>query len=450
MKAFVLPLLDICLNHNGHDSSQDLAKQKVFASLFPGQEFIDGKLEKVMVEAHKVVRTGLLLLYYLRDDNEFQQGFDYSQIVRKRGLSVRYQHLLKRLKKKQEDSQQKNANNIYQQFQLENAIHDEESLHNQKRGDLNIPNVLYALQLHGQLNRLALLNRFLLQRKVAKLDIPETLKPILEENAPSEMYLEQSPALRINHAIFDLLKKECPESSDIRFLFDLLRQQEQYLDRESLQEFYTYLRNLCILVLSADIEKLEIEFTLHELYKDNLTRGYLHNEGKLLPSRYWAVSSNAVRVKEFDWAFDFIEKYKLEILGENESQDIYRLNLANYFFGIGHFSDCLDNIPPTFPFVDYLLTGKRLEIKAYYELKSELLSFKLDAFKVFLSRTSPKLLSDAQRQSHVDFANLLHQLTNSIPGDPKRSELLVSRIQEKKQSAEWRWLLEKAKELKEK
>ena len=450
MKAFVLPLLDICLNHSDNGLPQSLAKQTVFALLFPRQEFIDGKLEKVMVEAHKVVRTVLLLLYYLREDNEFQQGFDYSQIVRIRGLSIRYQHLLMRLKKKQEDGQRKNANYFHQQFQLENAIHDEESLHNQKKGDLNIPNVLYTLQLHGHLNRLALLNRFLLQRKVAKLDIPETLKPILEENALSDMYLEQSPALKINHAIFYLLNKERPESSDIRLLLDLLRQQEQYLDRESLQEFYTYLRNLCILVLSADIEKIEIEFTLHELYKDNLKKGYLHNEGKLLPSRYWAVSSNAVRVKEFDWALEFIEKYKFEVIGENENQDIYRLNLANYLFGVGAFSECLDNIPPSSPFVDYLLTGKRLEIKAYYELQSDLLSFKLEAFKVFLSRTSPKLLSETQRQIHSDFANLLHQILNSLPGDPKRSNLLVSRIQEKKQSAEWRWLLEKAKELKDK
>ncbi len=86
--------------------------------------------------------------------------------------------------------------------------------------------------------------------------------------------------------------------------------------------------------------------------------------------------------------------------------------------------------------------------KPYYELKSDLLSFKLEAFKVFLSRTSPKLLSDAQRQNHIDFANLLSQIANSLPGDSKRSDLLLKRIQEKKQAAEWRWLLEKAKALK--
>ena len=287
-----------------------------------------------------------------------------------------------------------------------------------------------------------------MQKKVAKFEIPETIKPILEKNLDSEQYLERFPALHTNLAIFNLLQKHRPDVSDIQMLLGLLRQYEEKLDKESLQEFYTYLRNVCTLVIAAGNEQVEIEFTLHELYKDNLARGYLHNEGRLLPSRYWAVSSNAVRVKEFVWALDFIEKYKFELIGENETQDIYRLNLANYLFGVGRFSECLDNIAANSPFVDYLLNGKRLEIKAHYELQSELLPFKLEAFKVFLSRTSPKLLSEPQRQIHLDFANLLHQLIYSTPGDPKRSDLLIKRIQEKKQAAEWRWLLEKAKALK--
>ena len=40
-----------------------------------------------------------------------------------------------------------------------------------------------------------------------------------------------------------------------------------------------------------------------------------------------------------------------------------------------------------------------------------------------------------------------HQIVYSTPGDAKRSELLVKRVHERKQAAEWRWLLEKAQEL---
>jgi hypothetical protein len=82
-----------------------------------------------------------------------------------------------------------------------------------------------------------------------------------------------------------------------------------------------------------------------------------------------------------------------------------------------------------------MLTAKRLEIKAYYELQDDLLSYKLDAFKVFLSRTSPKLLSDFQRKIHVEFVNLLIQICQSAPGDHKRSDVLIKCINEKNKLA---------------
>ncbi len=160
---------------------------------------------------------------------------------------------------------------------------------------------------------------------------------------------------------------------------------------------------------------------MHELYLHNLAHGHLLYEGKISPNRYLVVSENAMKIKQFEWTLDFIERYKDEIYGENENRDIYRLNMANYLFGVGQFSECLDYIPATSPFVDYLLQGKRLELKALYELQSDLLSYKLDAFKMFLSRTSRNLLSDTQRQIHVDFTNHLAQIISATPGDQQRA-----------------------------
>ncbi len=449
MRAQVIPLLEICLNHPWHLSDQKLDKKNVYEKVFPDQAFVEGKLEKVMVEAHKVVRTFLLVHRYLREENTFHQLLDLSEIVREQGLDNRYQQLMVKLQKIQTESPYVNTQFLRRQFLLEYSKYDDESVRNQTKGDLNIPNTIFALELDYVLNRLVLLNQFLLQQKITHLEVPETISLLLEQNYLPSKYLEASACLKINYEISILLRKALPTHLDVRALFDLLLLHENDLDSKSLREFYTYLRNFCLLALTADFEKVDLEYMLHELYRDNLERGYLHYEGKISRNRYWAVSTNATRTKDFPWALEFIEKYKHEIRDENETQDFYRLNLANYFFAVGRLSECLDNIADTFPFVDYLLIAKRLELKAYYELRSELLPYKLDAFKMFLSRTSQKLLSEAQRQLNVDFANLLTQLHNSPPGDPKRSELLTKRIQEKKQAAEWRWLLEKAKALKD-
>ena len=448
MRDQVVPLLKLCFNHPWDSTSQNIEKKEVYVKLFPGQVFLEGKLDKVMVEAHKIVRAFLLVQHYFREENEFNQIFDFSEVVRKRGLASRYQKLMKRLQKGQEEDLPKNTTFIYRQFLLEYAKFEEESLRNQAKGDLNIPDTIHALELHSYHNRLELLNQFLLQQKIASLEVPDTIQFLIDNNNIPFRYLEISPPVKINFEIFKLLKKKHPEPSDVRLLFDLLLYHEKDLDSSQLRDFYAYLRNFCVLTVSADYEQVEMEVVLHELHKDNLYRGFMHYEGKLNRSKYWIISHTAMKVTAFAWAQEFIEKYKHEIRDENETQDLYRLNLANYMFRTNRFSECLDNIPPSSPFVDYLLHGKRLELKALYELNSEFLSYKLDAFKMFLSRTSKKLISESQRQIHTDFVNLLYQIVNSRPGDQKRSELLQKRIQEKKQSGEWRWLLEKAKALK--
>ncbi|MFN0175598.1 MAG: hypothetical protein ACKVU0_13185 [Saprospiraceae bacterium] len=448
MKDRVTPLLELCFNHLRDSTSQNLEKNEVYAKLFPGQEFLEGKLEKVMVEAHKIVRAFLLVQHYFREENDFQQGFDFSKVVHKRGLTSRYQQLMTKLHNTQESVLLRNSTYVYHQFLLEYAEFEEASVRNQAKGDLNIPKTIQALELYSYYNRLELLNQLLLQQKITRFEVPDTIKILIDNNSIPAYYLDLSPPVKVNFEIFKVLKKKYPEPFDVHSLFDLLLFYEKDLDSNLLRDFYGYLRNICVLTVWADYAQVEMELVLHELHKDNLKRGFLHYEGKINRSKYWMVSHTAMKVNDFAWALEFIEKFKHEIRDENESKDLYRLNLANYLFRVGRFSECLDNIPASTPFVDYLLQGKRLELKALYELRSDLLTYKLDAFKMFLSRTSKKLLSENQKQIHSDFANLLHQLIHSLPGDTKRSELLVKRILEKKQSAEWPWLLEKAKDLK--
>ncbi len=447
MKSYVKPLLVICLKHPWHDTDQKLGKAEVSALLFTGQAFVEGKLEKVMVEAHKVIRDFLLAQNYFREENEFRQVFDFAEIIRLRGLDTRYRHLLTQLKKIIADTQGHSTLFFHDQFLLEYIIHNEESLHNQVRGDLNIPNTLDALEMHLHLNRLALLNVYLLQQKAANINVPDSMKVRLEDPNVPERFLEQSPTLKINYAIFKLLAKESNEKKDIQLLFDLLLKYEKNLTASQLRDFYTYLRNICVLVLIADPEAAEINNLLYELYKNNLERGYLHYEGKLQPNLYLAISESAARSNNQEWALSFIEKYKNDIIGENETRDIYRLNLAYYLFGVGRFSECLDNIPATSLNVSNLLAGKRLELKALYELQSDLLPYKLDAFKMFLSRTSHKLLPPARRQMNVEFNNLFYQLMSLIPGDQKHALRFLERVEKRKQTAERYWLLAKAKQL---
>lgn len=448
-RSHLVPLFNLFLNHIVEKNALVLEKNEVFSIVFPNQPFIEGKLEKLMVEAHKVIRKFLLTQRYFRSENEFTHLLDFAEEIRSRGLKKRYHQMLEKIQNFQNKSNH-NIQFFQRQFLLEYSKFEEETIHNQAKGDLNIPNTLFALEADYCLKRLTLLNHYILQQKIAHINVSDKLDFLLKNIQIPEEFLKMSIYIRINYEIFSLLKKASPNAEEIQPLFDLLKLHENKLESKNLSDFYAFLRNLCVLSISSNYEKIELASMLHEIYKGNLIRGYMHSEGKISRSKYMAIANNALLIDKYDWALGFIEKYKHELQDVSNSEDIYRLNLANYFFKVGRFSDCLDNIPATSPYLLYLLLGKRLELKSLYELHSELLPYKLDAFKMFLSRTSKKLLSDSQRQIHLDFANLLTQISTSLPGDQKRSELLVKRIQEKKQAAEYRWLLEKAKALKEK
>jgi hypothetical protein len=447
MRAQVWPLLEICLKHPWHEADRKLLKTEVFAALFPGEDFSVGKLDKVLVDALKVLRHLLIAQKYYNDDNEFQQTLDYYEVVKVRNAAFRTPQFLERLGKIQNQNPIYTTEYYYNQFLLEQAIHDDASFFNQFKSDLNIPITIEALDFHFQLCKLELLNRFLIQQKIAKLTLPENLSQLIESHQLPAKYKDLSPTIMINDLIFRALQQNFPEEDQINELFDLLKKHGPQLTTASLKEFYSYLRNLCTLFSSKNMENEQIRHTLFELYQDNLARGYLHYEGKLHPSVYLNVCLVAVRVRQYEWVNAFIENHKHEIIGENETQDFYRLNKANYYFGKGEFEKSLDMIPPTSPSLDYQLQGKRLELKAMYELQSDFLNFKLDSFKMYMSRTSVKFVSKVQQKANLDFVNFLAQIIASVPGDKKRSAKLVERINQNKQALEWLWLLTKAREI---
>lgn len=443
----VILLLETCLNHLKCNTTAELTKETVYSIVFPGQKFVDGKLDKVMVEAQKVLRTFLIVEKYLREENQFQHQLDLAQEFRNRRLQNRYEQTELKLQKSLEEGPE-SYERFYQQYQFEFLKYDIETIHNTGKGDLNIPNAIYALESFYYNYKLLLLNQYQLQQKVAHLNVPERLKQLIDDHFIPSIYLDGSRLLFAQKEIFELLTKSAPTPAEVSLFFQLLQENQHNFSEKCLSDFYAFLRNLCVLAGSANHENMEMTILLHEIHKDNLERGFMHSGGKISRSKYMAIANNALYIGKFDWAYEFIEKYKNELHEETETRDVYRLNLANYLFRIGKFEECLDHIPDSSPSMIYTLFGKRLELKSLYELQSDLLSYKLDAFKMFLSRTSKKIMSDAQRNAHIDFANLLYQLEHSTPGDPRRSDVLTKRIQEKKQSAEYHWLLQKAQSLK--
>jgi hypothetical protein len=173
----------------------------------------------------------------------------------------------------------------------------------------------------------------------------------------------------------------------------------------------------------------------------------MENDNKILSNTFLNIVNVGLITHQFDWVQDFLTTHRNRILGDNETGDFYKLNRAAYLFATGQFETALETLPQSFPNIIYHLIARRLEIKIYYELQSDLLEFKLDAFKMYISRASRKFLSKELRERNADFANLLTQIIQSKPGDPNRKPRLLKRIGERVRAAERDWLIEKVNKM---
>ena len=90
---------------------------------------------------------------------------------------------------------------------------------------------------------------------------------------------------------------------------------------------------------------------------------------------------------------------------------------------------------------------RRLELKILYELQSDLLLYKIDAFRKFIVRTATKTISANLRTMDLNFLNILMQISQAPLKDKARAALILKRIDQKALLADRPWLIEKAKEL---
>ncbi|MBX2927975.1 MAG: hypothetical protein KF852_09085 [Saprospiraceae bacterium] len=252
--------------------------------------------------------------------------------------------------------------------------------------------------------------------------------------------IENNFLLNLSLKINEQLASERPAVT-IREIFDHLQENEHRIDPVSRQNFYAYLRNLCtILVQMGDASFVEL---LHQIQRDNLRKGYLFVDGKLTPSAYLNIVRTAVRVGRQEWALEFIEAYKAYLFNEEAKHDYAGLTKAECLFSLKRYEEALEALPATFTDTLYLTHCRRLELKIYYELGSDLLPYKLDAYKMFVSRASKKVLSDTLREFEGNFANLLLQIMQCPPRHRAKKEKITERIKEKKSIADREWLLEK-------
>jgi hypothetical protein len=418
-----------------------LEKENAYSVVFPGKPWVRNKLEKLASDLNKMFRTFLLTRRYFAEDNDMQSQLDWLKELRQRGLSNRYQHATEKYRKDLKGEHFESLNRYYYQQELAKEEHEWHSQYHIK-GDLKLTELIEYVDNYHATYRTELLNRLLLQHKHTVLE-NTSIELIGQPWEVSPKKLQQSPLLQITWSIHQLLKAISPDDASFHALMQMIKKYESSLHPEEVRAFYTYLRNLCTILI--DLGHVSFFAVLHEIQKDNLVRGYFYIDGKILPFACLSIIQMACRVNATTWALEFLEAHKDRIFDDNDEREYYRVNLALCLFAEKKYDDALEQLNFDSTFSSYHLIARRLELKIYYEMQSDLLPYKIDAFSMFIRRTGQKVFSPDVFELNLNFVNLLRQLSQSTDLlDNGRSDRLTQRIHAKTKVAERLWLLEKA------
>ncbi|MBL7826348.1 MAG: hypothetical protein JNJ57_06940 [Saprospiraceae bacterium] len=422
----------------------DIEKDDLYPKVFPGKPFVHNKLEKLSSELNNSLRQYLLMERYLKEENDVQRQLDWLAELRDRSLSSRHHQLSGKLAKQLEPEQNESIDRYWFRFLLEKEQHEWLALFSPK-SELNLPNLLNAFDAFYFAFRTESLNRLLLISRFALLS-PEGAQYIEQEWQNQHNGHQSRLYLSLLAKIHLLLKDNAPSVEGFQRLLEKIKQDEQYIDANSLKGVYSYVRSLSTFLI--DSGRNEFAPLLHEIHKQNLEDGHFYSQGNIPPSSLLNIIKIGLKVGEVQWCREIVENHKNRIIGDSPEKDYYSLMLALCFFSEQKYEQALSILPFDSNSPTYYLMARRLELKIYYEVRSDLMPFKLDAFRMYVRRTGIKTFPAEMYEQFVNFANLLRQLyLSSGIVDPSRSMQLVKRIQSKKRIAERSWLLEKAQEL---
>ncbi len=423
---------------------QKVQKERVFKHLHPQQTFDKKRIELMMSKLFKVVEH--FIVHHFKDVAGLEYHLVLTQFFREREMYHYFDLSIKKMRKQQEEKVRRGDEFFRHQFMINREVMLKESARNLRSSDLNLPSLHQQLDAYYLSNKLDYACHLLAQDKHHlpvevgdSMKMLNHLKPLFEEG-----FLKEVPLIALyTEAFLWLADEQAPSANFVQSL----RESSAAIPIDQLKTIHALYRNYCIRRYNEN-EKEYLPY-LFEIYCLGLEEGILFNNGGLLQSTLQNMVSLGLKLKKYDWVYQFLETYKDKIVDSNVPHEIYANNLACYYFELKSFNKALDCLAQDYEDTYYKIAAKLIEIKIYYEQKQDLLEYKMQAFKLYIYRSSNALLPEVHKEGFKHFIDLLKQICHpSTFNNGKRIEKLMSKLTSHKILAERAWLKEKLEELK--
>jgi len=424
-----------------------LAKEKVFEVVFPEKPYKEKQLQQLMTRFNKALERFIVQTYQSQNFGFPPPSLALATFYRKKNLLSYFKKLHEKEMGRQAQQKSKDINHFWVDFLLAKSLTEQQSLFNIRKSDLNLPQTLSRLDYFFLATNLESACVLLDQQKHhapistnGALKTIKTLQPLLDDG-----YCRDEPLIDLLYRTYHLLMNEVSlrEFHELKKVYD---QNAMEIGFDQRQMIYLILRNFSTQKLNEGAE--EFLEPLFNLYQKGLLQGVMTFAGGILPQSFQSIVTLGLRLKKFAWVENFLEEYRNQLVLTEDPESIYTLNRASLLFARGTYQKALNCLTYEFGDIYLKLVARRLEIQIYYELQSDLLDTKIQAFKVFVFRIAPSRLTNLQRKGYNNFVDLLKQIIHpSTRFNEDRQVMLRKKIKEKKVVAERTWLLEKIEAL---
>ncbi len=205
-----------------------------------------------------------------------------------------------------------------------------------------------------------------------------------------------------------------------------------------LRDVYLIAINFCINRINLRQENYLRE--IFDLYKNALELGVFIENGHISRFTYTNIALTAFRLREFDWAHQFLLDFK-DRLPEAQRQGAFSFNLARYYCERGDYTQAMPLLlEMDFDEVLHNLIAKAMLAKMYWETNEiNALESLLASFAAYLRRK--RQVSDQQRTAYQNFVRFVRRLQAMSPGKKAARAALREEIANTALVAEKDWLL---------
>lgn len=429
----VIKLFDYLDKHLS-DAEEMLEKERAWKYVFPGQPYDDAYMRQVMYFLLKSIEEYLVFTYYTSDGIRHQLAL--SRIYRRRNLDKAYKQAHRLGLEKLQDQPLRNDFYLLNKYFFE-QVEYEYRMNISQNAPVNLQETADALEKWFLEERLRISKDMLAHQSIyQKINYDHGLLEGVIDYVQQKNLLYE-PAIAVYYYTYMALTKP-NEEGYFNELEHWIHSQMEYFNRSEVRTLYLAALNYCVPKINQG--KQDFARRAFELYRRGIESNILQENETLSRYTFLNTVSSALKVREFDWAEEFIEGYQ-NLLEEKHRKGTVNFSLSRLYFEKGDY-DKAQRFLVEFEYDDMLqnIIAKNMLLRIYYE-QDELDAFEslLESLRIYLQRK--EALDPTRKTAYKNMISLMKKLLHLNIYSKPQKEKFRELVQQTNPLAERDWLL---------